>query len=126
MRPKSPCPRCHHVRCTCATDGLRPKRKAWDDRRRQTKDRRPRYVSSVERKRRRDTVDAWLNANALGMVDGRKWAICPECRQARTQWVADHVHPVALGGQEDGRLVVHCKSCSSRQGGRIGRHRQLG
>ena len=119
-RPKSPCPRCRRVRCICVPEEQRPKRKAWQGKR-ETKQYRRTYVTARERKRRKDTVDAWLRINAFGMRDGKPIAVCPDCHYSRTSWVADHERPVALGGTEDGPLRVHCRACSNKQGAEIGR-----
>lgn len=52
-------------------------------------------------------------------MDGKLAAVCPECGKWTTEFVADHVQPVALGGSELGELRVHCVQCSRRQGGRV-------
>jgi hypothetical protein len=115
VRPKYPCSRCHHVRCTCAP---RPERKAWQDST-PTKQRRPDYATYAERKRRKATVDAWLGQHSRSQHMGKPVAICPECKQLRSSWVADHVVPVDVSGDEHGDLRVHCRSCSSKQGARL-------
>ena len=62
----------------------------------------------------------FLNEHGFMLSDGvTKAAHCPECREVRVKWVADHVVPLAEGGTEDGALQVHCKTCSGRQGARI-------
>ncbi len=123
VRPKSPCPRCRRVRCVCPPAEMR-ERKPWAQRPAATAKRRRVYVTSRERKRRKSTVEMWLNQNQRGYLHGKPCAICPECHELRNAFVADHVVPIAVGGDEGGPLRVHCRSCSNRQGGRIGRRVQ--
>ena len=121
VSPKYPCARCRRVHCVCPPQAPRP---AWQDSQ-PTKDRRPDYVTYAERKRRKDTVDAWLEQHSHGNVHGKQVAICPDCHQARASWVADHITPMARGGDESGPLRVHCVSCSRKQGARLaGEHRR--
>jgi hypothetical protein len=70
--------------------------------------------------RRKAARDAWcaVNCERQYVAEGWRWVgVCPDCGQTRKDWVADHVTPVALGGGEDGELRVHCRTCSTRQGG---------
>ena len=117
-RPKSPCPRCHHVRCVCEP---RPeKRESGWHRSRETRERRTTYQSSKEKRRRSDAVRVFLAEHSRGTIaPGRTLALCPDCKRLRTRWVADHVRPIALGGEEGGPLRVHCRVCSDQQGSMI-------
>jgi hypothetical protein len=118
--PKPACPKCRRVNCTDASHRAKPH--GWSDG--NTRARRPRYADTEELKRRGAAVRAWLGANAVVGEDGKRYACCPDCFTWQTQFVADHVVPVALGGGEDGPLRVHCRRCSDRQGSAIARTRR--
>jgi len=117
-RPKYPCPRCHHVRCTCP---LVDEGSAWAGQRGRRRLQRPTRNSSSERKRRADVVAAFRAQHGVFCSDGSVVARCPECNKMKARFVADHIVPIAFGGTEDGPLRVHCLSCSGRQGARIAR-----
>lgn len=68
-----------------------------------------------ERQRRKAVVDEWREQHG-------DW--CPECGRRGVLLTADHIHPVALGGAEDGPLQVLCIDCQRRQGSEVGRQRR--
>ena len=66
----------------------------------------------AEQRRRARVIAAWRTEHG-------DW--CPGWRRpghASVDLTADHDLPVAAGGAEDGPLVVLCRSCNSRKGGR--------
>lgn len=91
--PRRPCPRCgyHHRRST------QPDR-SWS-----------------ERQRRRATVDAWVATHGL-VCPG--YHVPPHAVARRSDLTADHVIPTSLGGPVTGALVVLCRGCNVRKGGR--------
>lgn len=111
--PKRACLRCRRLNCTDPTHKPKPRERT------QRKQPRPDYNTSRERSRRKAAVDAFLAEHGRECASGDVIARCPECRQMRARWVADHVTPIAQGGHEDGPLAVHCSSCSARQGARL-------
>ena len=71
--------------------------------------RRPEYTAA-ERKRRADTVTAWIQVNGF---------MCPGFERPphpSTDLTADHITDVHLGGAEGGPLSVLCRSCNSAKG----------
>lgn len=67
---------------------------------------------SAERRRRRDVVLEHLELYGPvcpGWQREEHWALPREL-------TADHVVPVAAGGDQDGALRVLCRSCNSRRG----------
>jgi hypothetical protein len=114
MCPTSPKPRCRvcgQLHCT------EPSHKARDPRQRDKRRLpRPDYNSHAQRSRRKAVVTAFLAEYGRQTQDGRTVAICPQCGQWRSKWVADHVVPFVVSGDENGELRVHCSVCSGRQG----------
>jgi hypothetical protein len=111
-KPKPACPVCRRLGCADPSHKPRPFKDAAP-----TRERRPEWEG--DRKRRRATVKAWLAVNSVPTEDGQRAAICDECGQWSTRFVADHVTPVALSHDEHGPLKVHCVRCSRRQGGMV-------
>ena len=95
--PKAACPVCRRVGCT---------QHRIEANRRRT----PRPMTNAEIVRRKAAVDEWR-------AQYGDW--CPACGWVGVKLTADHVVPVALGGDEDGELRVMCKSCNSRGGAAI-------
>lgn len=119
-KPKPACRVCRRLNCTDPAHQPQPRQRT--ERRLERPDRR----SAQETKRRRETVAAWLAEHGRECANGDVIARCPDCREMRARFVADHVHPLALGGSEDGELRVHCWRCSASQGATISnrvRHR---
>lgn len=114
--PTSPKPRCRVCKQLHCTD---PSHKREPRQRTQAALQRPERNSWPERKRRAATVSAWLSVHGITLENGDVIARCPDCRQMRVNFVADHVHPLATGGPEDGELRIHCASCSGKQGARL-------
>jgi 5-methylcytosine-specific restriction enzyme A len=93
-------------RCTdCARATQRAKRQ-----------KRPYVSTATEIRRRAAAVDQWRQQYG-------DW--CPGWEQREPHAVvwpnrltADHVVPVAIGGDEHGALTVRCKSCNSARGAR--------
>ena len=106
-----PCPRCRRRTCVCHPRDI-PKPFAKSKPRKQ---RRPRYDAC--RALRRKAVAEWRDI----------WGdYCPLCHHKDTfrdgspvRLTADHINPVALGGEEDGPMRVHCYRCQAKQGGMI-------
>lgn len=68
----------------------------------------------AERQRRAATVSSWRQFRG-------DW--CPGYERPphrAADLTADHVTPVALGGEPGGALGVLCRACNSRKGARIG------
>ena len=118
--PKPRCRVCHQLRCTDPAHKRQPRQQTP----RQLE--RPKRNTGPEIRRRRETVSAWLREYGITLENGDVIARCPECRQMRAHWVADHVTPFAEGGSEDGELRVHCRVCSGKQGARIAAKRRPG
>jgi hypothetical protein len=117
--PKPACPVCRRVRCTDPSHRAKP--------RGERKLARPEYGTSAERKRRHDTVAAFMAEHGFLLSDGKTTAArCPECREVRVRFIADHVVPIAEGGTEDGELGIHCARCSGRQGAAIANRKRRG
>jgi hypothetical protein len=87
---------------------------------------RPDYRTWQERKRRAAAVAGFLAVHGRKCANGDVIARCPECRKMRAHWVADHVVPFAVSGDETGELTVHCRKCSASQGARIANARRGG
>lgn len=112
--PVSPKPRCAVCgRIGCTEHGRKARQRT--ERRLE----RPERGSSAETRRRAAVVAAFMAEHGRQCANGDVIARCPECRQMRARFVADHVVAIALGGSEDGELRVHCVSCSGRQGATI-------
>jgi hypothetical protein len=101
---------CRRLNCTDPSHKRKPFATAAP-----TRERRPGW--DQDRARRRATVKAWLAVNGIIGDDGKRVAVCEDCGKVRSKFVADHDPPLALGGDENGPLRVHCAYCSSRQGG---------
>jgi 5-methylcytosine-specific restriction enzyme A len=71
-----------------------------------------RSYSWTERKRRRATVEAWVAVHGLWCPG---WGVPAHRVDRFSQLSADHVHPIALGGREDGPVVVRCLGCNTRR-----------
>jgi hypothetical protein len=86
----------------------------------QPRKRRPGY--DAERKRRRAFVRAHLRQHGE-RIDGKWQAVCQVCGRTRilplARWWADHVTPVALGGDEHGPLRLSCAECQVKQGSQV-------
>lgn len=96
----SPGPRCP----THATPRVQPNRL-----------RRPDY-GNAEIVRRREAVNAWrerYGESCPGWAHHPPHPVLPP-----NILTADHDHPVAAGGAEDGPLAVRCRSCNSARGHR--------
>ena len=111
--PKPRCRVCHQIRCTDPAHAKQPRQRT------QPSVQRPERNTWPERKRRAAVVSEWLSTHGVELEDGSVIARCPDCREWRTRWVADHVVPLVMGGTEDGALRVHCSVCSGRQGARL-------
>ena len=122
-KPKAPCPRCRRVTCVCTTEQKRG-RPAWQGTT-PTRQSRPGY--DAERRRRRAFVKAELHHVGEHLGNNVWLAVCELCGVPKalpfSEWWADHVHPVALGGSEAGPLRLSCASCQRRQGARLARER---
>ena len=116
VSPKGRCRVCSRLNCT--------EHKKQPRQRTPASVQRPDYNSWPERKRRAAVVADWLAAHGIETEDGQVMARCPDCRQWRTRWVADHVRPLARGGEEAGELRCHCAVCSGRQGARLAARRR--
>ena len=73
--------------------------------------------------RRRRFVKAWLRDHAE-QVERDVWRCeCQVCHRTLTlplpQWTADHIHPVALGGDESGPLQLACAQCQRVQAAHV-------
>jgi len=84
---------------------------------RPTSTRRPGYTA--DQKRRRAFVHRELKDTGM-YVGNKQWqAQCRICGRMRilreAEWTADHIHPVALGGAEDGPLQLACADCQRKQ-----------
>lgn len=80
-----------------------------------------------DQSRRRRFVKTWLREHGE-QVGPNVWRCeCQVCRQTLTlplpQWTADHIHPVALGGDESGPLQLACAHCQQKQASAIGNAR---
>lgn len=106
--PPKPCPVCRKL--GCPIEGHR--RKAWQGST-PTRVRRPGFAA--DRKRREAVVKAWR---------AQYGSFCPRCRRTGVSLTADHLHPIALGGAEDGPLGVLCVHCQRQQGARVARAKQ--
>ena len=116
--PKGRCRVCHRLRCAEPTHKRQPRQQTPRNLER------PERNTGPEIRRRRETVAAWLYEHGITLANGDVIARCPECRQMRAHWVADHIVPYAEGGSEDGELRVHCRVCSGKQGARIAAKRR--
>ena len=103
-RPKSPCPVCRRVGC----DNPDHKR-VVDYRARMEAERIRRPYSYAERKRRGDTVRAWVEVHGY---------VCPICGKETADLTADHIVPYAKTGDENTPLQVMCRSCNAKKGAR--------
>lgn len=104
MKPKPACPVCRRVGCTDKTHKPKPFANS-----KPTRERRPGWDRT--RKRRQQVVAAWRAQYA-------DW--CPVCGRTGVKLSADHIVPVALGGEEDGELAVACVDCQHKQAARVG------
>ena len=111
--PKGRCRVCKQLHCTDPKHARQPRQRT------QASVQRPTRNTWPERKRRAAIVSAWLSVHGRALENGDVIARCPDCRQMKRNFVADHVLPLAQGGSEDGELRVHCASCSGRQGARL-------
>jgi len=119
ISPKPRCRICKRLHCADPAHKRQPRQSTSV-----TTERRPEYNSSHERKRRAAVVAAFLAEHGHTLDDGTVIAYCPDCRQRRAHFIADHVVPVAMGGTESGELRVHCRVCSGRQGALIAARRR--
>lgn len=117
-KPKPPCPICRRLGCQNPQHQKQPKQRG------ERKLARPEYNSSAQIRRRRETVAEWLSVHGIKLANGDLIARCPDCKQMRARFIADHITPIALGGSEDGPLTVHCASCSGKQGAAITNRRR--
>src|SRR5674476_689349 len=108
ISPKPRCRICKRLHCTDPAHKKQPRTRTGS-----TSERRPEYNSSHEIKRRAAVVAAFMAEHGHALDDGTVIAYCPDCRQRRAHFIADHVVPIAQGGTEDGELRVHCRVCSS-------------
>jgi len=120
VSPKGRCRVCHQLRCADPAHKRQPRQQTP----RQLE--RPERKSYAETQRRAAVVKAWLWEYGITLDNGDVIARCPECRQMRAHWVADHIVPYAEGGSEDGELRVHCRRCAGRQGALIAAKRRQG
>jgi hypothetical protein len=91
MRPRSACPICRRVQCTCPAKQRRPQ--SWQ-----------------ERTQAEHVVAAWIEEHGY---------VCPGYKRAphaSTDLTADHIMPLHLGGDPLGEMQVLCRSCNSRRG----------
>ena len=88
-------------------------------------ERRPGY--SRDAKRRRKFVERALRQDGERVGSDEWRAVCTVCKQLMTlplsDWWADHINPVAEGGEEGGPLRLSCKHCQLRQASRVGNAR---
>jgi hypothetical protein len=117
-KPKPPCRVCRRLHCTDPSHAPKPRQRG------ERRLARPEYNTSAQRKRRKQTVDAWLAQHGHTLPNGDVIARCPECKQMRARFIADHVTPFVISGDEDGPLQVHCSVCSGRQGARLSARRK--
>lgn len=121
MSPVSPKPRCrvcHALHCMDPTHKRQPRQRT------QRRQPRPDYNSKQQRSRRKAVVTAFLAEHGRVTEDGRTVAVCPQCKHWRSRFVADHVIPFIVSGDENGQLRVHCSVCSGRQGAAIANRRK--
>jgi hypothetical protein len=116
-KPKPACRVCRRLNCDNPAHKPQPFASAPP-----TRERRPDW--DADRKRRRAAVKAWLAVNGSPTLDGKMAAVCEDCGHWATSFVADHLAPVAMSGDEYGQLRVHCVACSRRQGGQVSNARR--
>jgi hypothetical protein len=114
--PQPACPVCRRLGCT---EHRRPRPHSADE-----AERHRRRGDPGDARRRREFVDQWLaRYGSPGPEPGTWAATCPACGRLRVlprrDWTADHVRPLALGGDPGGPLRVMCRRCASRQGARL-------
>ena len=77
------------------------------------------YEREKSRRRRRTAKERTRRQDLIREHVARFGWTCPgwQCPpHPSTDLTADHIHPVARGGAEDGAITVLCRSCNSRRG----------
>lgn len=113
MRPKPVCPVCRRRVCICSEETkAETKRRRESGWARYPSTPRPGIQSAAEKRRRREFVRRWIAEHGPLCVGYKR----PPHMVNPKDLTADHVHPVALGGAEDGPLQAMCRACQNRQG----------